>query len=128
MFYFNRFFDFTDNGTRIMRSAQILFNGLSRVAERSSEYFNKLQPLQHHVGTAPPGLYCYSFAAFPDKFQPSGSANASRLKRIQLTVQLDDPAAASVTIDQRQFDLVVLAVKHNFLRVAAGTAGLAFAD
>ena len=81
---FNLWNDYTDfslwNDTGgdpdILEEAKILFNGLDRIESKPSEYFNLLQIYQHHM-SARDGIYVYSFALDPLKFQPSGAANAS---------------------------------------------------
>ena len=44
------------------------------------EYFSKIQPHQHTSGSPSVGVYSYSFALQPERFQPTGSCNMSRVE------------------------------------------------
>jgi hypothetical protein len=41
-------------------------NGQDRLDKRYGDYFNKVQPYQHHSGFMSPGVYMYSFALRPE--------------------------------------------------------------
>jgi len=106
------------SGTAPMcKSAVLKLNGQERFSERSSVYFNRVQPYQHHTGTPDLGVNCYSFALKPEEHQPSGTCNFSRIDNANLTV---DCAAAGT--------LSVFAHGYNVLRVASGMGGLAYSN
>jgi hypothetical protein len=102
-----------------MESARIMFNGLERVEAKSPEYYNLLQPYQHHSVIPGRGIYCYSFSLHPEQFQPSGACNLARIKRVQLQTVLEPSA--------KHMDLRVYVLNYNFLRVMAGLGGLGYA-
>lgn len=106
----------------VLQSAKLTFNGLDRIEEKDSTYFNLIQPYQHHTVIPKPGVYVYSFSLNPEEFQPSGSCNMSRLNKIQLHLNLKPPSR-----DTYKYDAHVYVTNHNFLRVTAGLAGVAFA-
>jgi hypothetical protein len=106
----------------------IQFNGQDRMDRRYGDYFNKVQPYQHHTGAMPGvGVYMYSFAVKPEEHQPSGSCNFSRIDTATIVMALD----GSQTINQdqdRTFDVRVYAVNYNILRIMSGMGGLAYSN
>lgn len=117
--------------TNIMLSAKLIFNGHERFQERDHTFFNALQPYKYHTHSAPLGVYVYSFAINPEEEQPSGTANFSRINKIQLQFkvrrdiceQMDDLSTVNSTCS---YNLYVYALSYNVLRIAGGLGGLAF--
>ena len=103
-------------------------NGQDRLDRRFGDYFNKVQPYQHHTGEAPgPGVYCYSFALKPEEHQPSGTCNFSRIDTATIVMNLDGAQVVNEATD-RTWDVRVYAVNYNILRVMSGMAGLAYSN
>jgi hypothetical protein len=100
-------------------SAILKLNGQDRFASRVNDYFNYVQPLQHHTGKPDVGINAYSFALKPEDHQPSGTCNFSRIDNAQL--QIVTPASAAGTAH-------VMAHGYNVLRVASGMGGLAYSN
>lgn len=62
----------------ILTSAIIYFNkSINRLEQKEANYYNIIQPYQHHSCIPKQGIYCYSFGIFPEKWQPTGSYNGS---------------------------------------------------
>jgi len=101
----------------MVNSSVLRLNGQERFAERTSAYFNRVQPYQHHTGCPDLGINSYSFALKPEEHQPSGTCNFSRIDNAELVV---DSAAAGT--------LSVFAHGYNVLRVASGMGGLAYSN
>lgn len=114
-------------------------NGQDRMDRRYGDYFNKVQPFQHHTGygatvqstssiPAPqPGIYMYSFALRPEEHQPSGTCNFSRIDTATIVMNM----SGSVTVDESTdatYDVRVYAVNYNILRIMSGMAGLAYSN
>lgn len=103
-------------------------NGQDRLERRYGDYFNKVQPYQHHTGISPgPGVYMYSFAIKPEEHQPSGTCNFSRIDTATLVLTMD----GAVVVDQEQditWDMRMYAVNYNVLRIMSGMGGLAFSN
>lgn len=130
----NAWFDFGDarydiygDGTdirpkEVLNTAKLTFNGLDRIEDKDYTYFNLIQPYQHHTVIPKKGVYVYSFSLNPEEFQPSGSCNMSRLNKIQLHLNLIPPGKSTY-----KYDANVYVTNHNFLRITAGLAGVAFA-
>ena len=116
----NDWTNYTDDGSPIMRTAKIIWNGLDRIEEKDEWYYNKIQPYQHHNNNAPPGVYCYSFALHPEKWQPSGSFNASAINKIQLYVTTNKMIT--------DYSFVVYSLYYNVFRIIGGNGGMVFAN
>ena len=110
----------------------IQINGQDRLDKRYGDYFNKVQPYQHHTGdfnavVAQPGAYAYSFALRPEEHQPSGTCNFSRIDTATIVLNL----SGGVTVDQSSddnWDCRVYAINYNILRVMSGMGGLAYSN
>ena len=63
-------------------------------------------------------IYCYSFALHPEKHQPSGTCNFSKLENAQL--EFTTPATA------QQKDIIVYAINYNILVIKDGYAKIAY--
>lgn len=117
----NEWTNFTNNSKPIMKSAKMIWNGLDRIEEKDEYYYNKIQPYQHHSHGVRTGLYCYSFAIHPEKWQPSGSFNASAINKIQLYVTKNANASPGCTY-------IVYTLYYNIFRVIGGNGGMVFAN
>ena len=106
----------------VMRSAKLLFNGLDRIESKEAEYFNLIQPYQHHSLIPGRGIYCYSFSLNPEHFQPSGACNLARVRKTQLQTELNPSAKKT-----GDYDLNIYVISYNFLRIMGGMAGVAYA-
>ena len=124
----NRWVDFTDNGTGPnpyagndpLVDAKIQLNTHDRVSTRPAAYYNQIQPYNHHTRCPSTGIYCYSFALEPEKHQPSGSINMSRIESVTIQMTL-----STGTSPVRTF---VFGCNYNVLRVTSGMAGTAYAN
>jgi hypothetical protein len=119
-------------------------NGQDRLDKRYGDYFNKVQPYQHHSGSSNPvilgsgtvdtigpqaqsGVYCYSFALKPEEHQPSGTCNFSRIDTATIVMNM----SGGVTVDESgddNWDCRVYAINYNILRVMSGMGGLAYSN
>lgn len=108
------------NGNSVVE-AKLQLNGQDRFSTRSGDYFNLVQPYQHHTRIPADGIYVYSFALNPEQHQPSGTVNMSRIDNatLQLSTSIDDTDGAK---------LRVYAVNYNVLRIMAGMGGLAYSN
>ena len=104
------------------KSAKLILNGNDRFYARDGDYFNLVQPFQHHENVPNNrGINVYSFALKPEEHQPSGTLNMSRI----------DTATLDLTFDSttNQPDLLsVFAVNYNVLRILSGMGGIAYSN
>jgi hypothetical protein len=128
----NDWFNYTDSMIRNMNGELIgksmitretlLFNSHERLTLRESEYFSHVQVYQCHQHNADEGINVYSFSLYPEKHQPSGTANLSRIDNITLKI------IVSPIINFNYSGLLrVYGVVYNILRIANGISGLVFA-
>ena len=110
-------------GEQMLVSAKLQLNGHDRFAERPADYFNLVQPHQHHDNTPDVGIYVYSFALKPQELQPSGSLNFSRIDSAVLQLTTLPIAYGIVAAKVR-----VYAVSYNVLRIMSGLGGLAYSN
>jgi hypothetical protein len=73
-------------------------------------------------------MYVYSFALHPEDIQPSGSANMSKIDRVDLVMTINDVIAEQIRNGILTATLHVYAVNYNIWRVMSGLCGLAFFD
>jgi hypothetical protein len=66
--------------SKIIKSAEIIWNNTNSRIAKDADYFSYLQPYQHHTNVPRSGIYCYSFALFPEKVNPTGSYNGAVVK------------------------------------------------
>ena len=132
-------------------------NGQDRLDRRFGDYYNKVQPYQHHTGSTSAyvsrpvygpndidrdtvvrgnrGMYMYSFALKPEEHQPSGTCNFSRIDTATIVMSINGADRRgwndNYEIDispERPWDVRVYAVNYNILRVMSGMGGLAYSN
>ncbi len=128
----NDHFNYTDSpirdgngnltGKNLVVRETFLFNGQERISEREGAYFNWIQPYQHHTNAPNEGINVYSFGHHPEKHQPSGVANMSKLDSILLRLKVNPIIDFINTGEMRAYCVV-----YNLLRIANGISGLVFA-
>jgi hypothetical protein len=114
-----------DGAGNIVQSGNIVLNGHDRFNVREGNYFNYVQPYQHHTRTPADGVNVYSFALHPEQHQPTGTANMSRIDSTKLNYKTWDPirngsttfAALNYTVDTV---MNVFASNYNVLRIMSG--------
>jgi hypothetical protein len=112
-----------DTGLNPVSNAKLQLNGHDRFQERKGDYFNYVQPYQHHTNTPALGVNVYSFGLKPEEHQPSGTCNFSRIDNA--TLQLTVTAA---TVQNTTAKVRVYATNYNVLRIMSGMGGLAYSN
>ena len=74
----------------ILKNAKLLFDGKDRISTKDNIYFNYLEPYNSSLACPKNGIYSYSFSLDNYKFQPSGSCNMSRIKKVTLEVETNE--------------------------------------
>jgi len=110
-------------GDNPITDALIKLNNTERFARRRGEYFNLVQPYYHHSRIpASKGVFVYSFSLNPEEYQPSGTANFSRIDNATLELNLKNITS------QNPGKVYVYAINYNLFRVANGMGGIAYAS
>lgn len=124
----NDYFDYSPNATtneeytlnavgyEPFGTATIMLDGNKKFDNKEANYFRMIQPYYYHVKTPEKFIYNYSFALFPEKYQPSGFCDFSSFKSISL--DFTNPLSNT--------DLLVFAVNYNVLKISDGMGGLAY--
>lgn len=125
-------------------SANIVLNGHDRLNKKigTPQYFNLVQGYQHNTTISSCGIYSYSFAHFPEEFQPSGKCNFSKFLGQTINLEIDENMFYYATSDvdptitynsnndtlYNYTDVIlnIYAIGYNVLRISGGFAGLAF--
>lgn len=119
----NQWFNYGINGLPIVEFSSIFFNSYIRVPKLSANYFNYLQPYQHHSTTPAKGINVYSFSLFPEEHQPSGAANLSIITRV--TVIMDFNPLVFKT-GNGKINVRLYTRNFNILKIASGMGSVAF--
>jgi len=118
-------FNYTDSilpsSKSLILQAQLILNGKDLISMRPSNYFELLEVLRCHTHSPTPGVMIYSFAFAPEKYQPSGACNFSRIDNISLQLILNK----SVTYNNPAH-LRVYALSYNVLKIENGRATVLF--
>ena len=101
----------------------ILLNGIERFERRPANYFRLVQNFQFHTRYSTKNIYTYSFALFPEKQQPSGTCNLSKITSSVLFLDYN-----GINNNQNDMVLKVFGVNYNVFRIISGMAGLAFSN
>jgi hypothetical protein len=107
----------------ILKSAKILWNRSNeRVEEKDGVFFNKIQPYIHHSNIPKEGIYCYSFALSPEKWQPSGYYNPGGKFPINTSIVLE----LNDEVKGKMFDVDIYALQYNIFEIIGGMGGFKF--
>jgi len=102
----------------LLTTVLLKLNGHDRFDAQPSQYFNCVQPAEHHTRAPRDGVHVYSFALNPEEHQPSGTCNFSRIDNAQLDLTC---GATGGTTN-------IYAVNYNVLRIMSGMGGLAYSN
>jgi len=132
-----------DQGENTCNQAKIQLNGQDRFSERHGDYFNIVQPYNHHTNSPHVGINVYSFALKPEEHQPSGTCNFSRIDNANLFLTVTQSTLKQGTLDftngvftETNIDsgavkpgrVRVYATNYNVLRIMSGMGGLAYSN
>ena len=111
----------------IVKSLEIKLNGDVRLGAREYNYYNKIQPYNHHTGSLPKGVLLYSFSINPEDFQPSGACNFSNFESIELLFRLKSPFE-NESLDKKniKYDIKLYTTAYNILKIENGECQLLF--
>jgi hypothetical protein len=108
---------------QIIRALRLLANGNEIQELKSEAFFTRITPFRYLDGGADRNLPVYSFELHSPSTQPSGSINASRLRRIQVDLQVFPLPLNSSYI----YGVNVYVENLNFFLVESGTGDLKYA-
>lgn len=119
----------TPGTTRVglLDSAVLLLDGFERFDERDSQYFDTIQPYDHHTST-PVGSFIniYSLALRPEEVQPSGSLNASRIDKIVWQFKMNQLLNNVSGYTKGDCTVRIYGLTQNIFKVCQGMGGVLF--
>ena len=124
-FILDNYIPYVDNVTSTIvnpfETCLLQLNGNDRFNFRDGNYFNLVQPYQHHTNIPlNRGINVYSFALKPEEHQPSGTLNMSRIDTAILDVKVKNSNITG--------NINIYAVNYNVLRILSGMGGLAYSN
>ncbi len=96
------------------------FNGHDRIERRHADYFRLVQPYQKHTTSPDDFIYVFNFCINPEKIQPTGTCNFSKIDMPQLLVEFGSSVPAG--------DVRVYAINYNILKIKNGMVGLMYSS
>jgi hypothetical protein len=109
----------------MLQNAILQLNG-TELVNQEEQWFRQHIALKHKGGAAAfeNFIYGYSFADTPGEHQPSGTANASRLQSVRLTLDISPPGGAQA----QDWEVKVFVVSLQWLRYQDGIVNRIFTD
>ena len=109
----------------LLRSAKIQMNGIDLISA-DEQWFREHIAMAHSGGSSSFNnyIYGYSFAKTPGEHQPSGTANASRIQSLRLTLDVRPPGGAY----EQEWEVKVFVICLEWLRFQDGLANRMFMD
>jgi hypothetical protein len=109
----------------LLQNAVIQLNGIELV-NQEEQWFRQHISLAHKGGISAyeSFIYGYSFAKNPAEHQPSGTANASRLQSVRLTLDVSPPGG----VYEQEWEVKVFVITLQWLRFQNGLANRMYTD
>ena len=125
--YFNYMASFTTNSEAIggvvgyepFATGTVKFGSEERFTAQNASYFRLVEPNKANMRVPEKHVYMYSFSLQPNEYQPSGSANFSRIDNAKLSL-----TGCSTSNN----NLTVYALNYNVIRILNGKGGLGYAS
>jgi hypothetical protein len=113
----DKFTDFTYNYNSMVQNVQLYFNTnkVFSSGAKTYDYFNYIQPYQHHKKCPDLGINSYSFAIYPEELSPSGFFNFKTLKT----------AVMNINTFENGF-IHIFAFCYNILKIENGDISLVY--
>ena len=118
---FNYTSDLNSSGNNIIESTTILQNGNVRSKKGDKFLYNYLENLIYYKSKITEGINLYSFSIEPEKYQPTGACNLSKINDFTLDLKL----ISEVTYDNPVI-IKSFSNSYNILRINNGIGKLAF--
>ena len=122
VYQFNNYGLYITGKNNPLSYAMLEYNDENRVDKRNSRFFGDLQPYMHHNNTPKDGINLYSFALEPEKLQPTGTSNLSKIENVILTIWPNNKC----DLDDLNNRLFIYAFSYNIFRVMSGLSGLCY--
>jgi hypothetical protein len=113
----------------LLQNAAIQLNGIELI-NQEEQWFRQHIAMAHKGGASAyhSFIYGYSFAKNPSEHQPSGTANASRLQSVRLTLDVSPPASTPGDVFDKEWEVKVFIITLEWMRFQNGMANKMFSD
>lgn len=108
-------------GKNPLINAKMILNGIDRFSKRSADYFNLMEPYEHHYRGPKLGIYVYSFSIYPENIQPSSTINMSKIDSIIMRMKLNNKINLFNTAKIKSYT-----INYNILRIIFNTGAVVF--
>ena len=107
------------DGYEPFNTATVKFGSEDRFTAQKASYFRLIEPRKADFRVPEKHVYMYSFSLQPNEYQPSGSANFSRI---------DNPQLSLTGCNASDENLQVYALNYNVIRILNGKGALGYAS
>ena len=107
----------------IMESFQPILNNNDRSTVFDANFYSFLNQLKYHSGASREPVYVLSFGLEPEKLQPSGTQNFSRLNNQYFKVNISD-----IYPVEEKFNCYIYARNFNVIRIIGGIGSIVFSN
>lgn len=126
--------DYIDN-------VNLYLNNIKRFSERNGTYFRLVQPYQHYIGgyhnnkyntshnilpSEKGFIYVYSFSLYPNRYQPSGTCNFTRINKIILSLDFTASGKKNYSKIYNKKNINIYAKNYNILQIENGMCCLLY--
>ena len=125
--HFYKNMDYSDTLENIL----LQMNGLDRIKVRENNFYNLIQPFQYHSCGGlnnyryNGGFYLYSFGLKPEKYEPSGTLNFSKLNNFLINFNYKKTSNTFSQISEG-YTFTCYGINYNVLKISNGMAGLIY--
>ena len=106
-----------------MESFQPILNNNDRSTVFDANFYFYLNQWKYHSGGTIQPVYVLSFGLSPEKLQPSGTQNFSRLNNQYFKINISD-----IYPIEENFNCSMFARNYNVLRIIGGIGSIVFAN
>ena len=99
------------------------FDTNKRQETRDSEYYNLIQPYQHHSRKIKEGIHLFSFSLNPTEYHPSGHSNFSVLGQFGIHIDLGIESGKREVPPNLKYNFDIYAISYNILTIQSGIGG-----
>lgn len=105
-----------------IKSSKLVFNNTDFGEINDMIYYSVVQPFEKHSRNSLNGINMFSFALYPENYQPSGSVNFSYLPVKVIQINLD-PSVINTSFNTA---IYIYAKNYNILKISNGFARLLY--
>ena len=115
--------NYTNGYFNIMETFQVVLNNNDREPVYDSNFYQWVSQYKYHTGLSVSPLYVLPFAFNPEKIQPSGTQNFSRLDSQEFRLNINNNFPVN-----EKFNCYMYARNFNVLRIIGGIGSVVFAN